>query len=371
VKRAVATCLLPLSAFLFSGCSDFLDILPMNEVVLENYWTQKSDVTSVLNGCYETLEHSDCLTRMGVWGELRSDNLRLGSSVPNEINDILKENLLPTNPLCNWSKFYEAINRCNTVIYYAPEVQSIDPNYTMDEMQADIAEAKAIRALCYFYLIRTFRDVPYVTEPSIDDSQQYVVAATPFNTVLKNLINDLEGVKDQALRRYYPDDSDNAYQNSSRITRWAIYALLADLYLWADDWDHAIENCNRVIEFKKQQYQEMREREGNVNTIGLFAGGMLLGSMLGNLFGSSLLGDVFGLIANVLMLMVAFMAIRWLWNKFRNRNKENVYATRMNDYNRHNAPVDIAPRQNNSVQDIQGPSGDYNARNTADKYRNR
>ncbi|WP_028130485.1 hypothetical protein [Selenomonas sp. AE3005] len=108
-----------------------------------------------------------------------------------------------------------------------------------------------------------------------------------------------------------------------------------------------------------------------LRTIGLFAGGMLLGSMLGNLFGSSLLGDVFGLIANVLMLMVAFMAIRWLWNKFRNRNKENVYASRMNDYNRHNAPVDIAPRQNNSVQDIQGPSGDYNARNTADKYRNR
>ena len=36
-----------------SGCSDFLDILPTNEVVLENFWTEKADVTSVLNG-----EHS-------------------------------------------------------------------------------------------------------------------------------------------------------------------------------------------------------------------------------------------------------------------------------------------------------------------------
>ncbi len=277
VKRAlVAACLLPLGTCLFSGCSDFLDILPMNEVVLENYWTQKSDVTSVLNGCYETLEHTDCITRMGIWGELRSDNLRLGSSVPNEINEILKENLIPTNPYCNWGKFYEAINRCNTVIYYAPDVQAIDPNYSMAEMQADIAEAKCIRALCYFYLIRTFRDVPYSTEPSIDDTKTYVVAATPFNKVLQNLINDLESCKDQALRRYYPDDSPNAYQNSSRITRCAIYALLADLYLWANDWDHAIENCNRVIDFKKQQYKEMREREGNVNTIGLFAGIPLL-----------------------------------------------------------------------------------------------
>ena len=38
-----------------TGCSDFLDILPMNEVVLENYWTEKSDVTSVVNSCYEPL----------------------------------------------------------------------------------------------------------------------------------------------------------------------------------------------------------------------------------------------------------------------------------------------------------------------------
>ena len=131
-----------------SGCSDFLDILPMNEVVLENYWTEKSDVTSVVNSCYETLEHGDCLTRMGVWGELRSDNLRLGAQVSNEINEILKENLLPSNPMCSWAKFYEAINRCNTVCHYAPQVQAIDPNYTLEEMKANIAEVSAIRALC-------------------------------------------------------------------------------------------------------------------------------------------------------------------------------------------------------------------------------
>lgn len=106
-----------------------------------------------------------------------------------------------------------------------------------------------------------------------------------------------------------------------------------------------------------------------LRTIGLFAGGMLLGSMLGNLFGSSLLGDVFGLIANVVMLMVAFMAIRWLWNKFRNRNNDNVYASRMNDYSRSNEPVDITPRQ--QIQDIRGPQDGYDARSTANKYRNR
>ena len=253
-----------------SGCSDFLDILPTNEVVLENFWTEKADVTSVLNGCYETLENSDCLTRMGVWGELRSDNLRIGASAPVEINEILKENLLPSNPMCNWARFYEAINRCNIVCHYAPGVQALDPNYTYEEMKSNIAEATALRALAYFYLIRTFRDVPYTTQPSIDDTQNYILPATPFNAVLDSLINDLERVKGDAVRRFYTDDNPNAYQNSSRITRWAIYALLADLYLWKGDWDNSIRCCDVVIDFKRQQYKEMLEREGNVNNIALF-----------------------------------------------------------------------------------------------------
>ena len=252
-----------------SSCSDFLDILPMNEVVLENFWTEKADVTSVMNSCYETFEHSDALVRMGVWGELRSDNLKAGANVPNNINEILKENLLPSNDMCNWAKFYEAINRCNTVCHYAPKVQAIDPNYTEDEMRANVAEATTLRALAYFYLIRTFRDVPYSTQPSIDDTQTYILPATKFDDVLDSLITDLERVKGDAVRRYYVDDSNRAYVNSSKITRWAVHALLADLYLWKGDWDNAIRNCDVVIDFKRQQYEEMVEREGQVNNIAL------------------------------------------------------------------------------------------------------
>ncbi len=278
-----------------TGCSDFLDILPMNEVVLENYWTEKGDVTSVVNSCYESLENGDCITRMGVWGELRSDNLRLGSNVPNEINEILKENLLPSNPMCSWARFYEAINRCNTVCYYAPQVQAIDPNYTEEEMRANVAEASALRALCYFYLIRTFRDVPYTTQPSIDDNQVFVKAATPFNAVLDSLVTDLEKVKDDAVSRYYTDDSPNAYVNSSRITRWAIYALLADLYLWKGDWDNSIKYCDLVINFKRKQYDEMLERQGNVNNIDLFGGiPMILEKPIGSTNCGNAYNEIFG-----------------------------------------------------------------------------
>ena len=257
-------------ATVLTGCEDFFDTLPMNEVVLENFWTDKNDVTSVVNSCYESLESEDCMVRMGVWGELRSDNLKGGSNPSDELNQVLKENILPTNSLCNWKVFYQTINRCNTVCYYAPHVQAIDPNYTESEMRSNIAEASAIRALCYFYLIRTFRDVPYTTAPSIDDAQEYVLPALPFDDILDSLTTDLEKVKDDAVRRYYLDDSPNAYQNSSRITRVAIWALLADLYLWKGDWDNCIKYCDLVMEFKRQQYEDMLDRDGIVPGIELF-----------------------------------------------------------------------------------------------------
>ncbi len=276
VTGVISSLLFPLSSLLLSGCSDFLDILPMNSTVLENYWKEKADVTSAVNGCYAALASEDVVTRMGVWGELRSENVVAGTNVPNNLNEMLKENLLPTNEMCTWACFYNVINLCNIVCHYAPEVESIDPNYTSNELKGNIAEMKTLRALCYFYLIRTFRDVPYVTEPSIDDSQNYVVPATPFEAVLDSLITDLESVKDDAQRRFSLEkvEGKSIYvpaENNSRITRWAIYSLLADFYLWKGDWNNVIKYCDLVINYKAQQYKELLETD-QITDIDLYDG---------------------------------------------------------------------------------------------------
>lgn len=265
--------------FTLSGCSDYLDVLPLNEVVLENYWTKKDDVTSVLNGCYESLTSEGSLERMGIWGELRSENLVQGGNLDNKYVEILKENILPTNDLTKWEDFYRTINRCNILLNYADGVQKLDPNYTEAQMRANKAEATFIRDLCYFYLIRTFRDVPMVFEPSIDDTQEYKVPATPMMKALEMLSDDLEKVKDDAVLRYV-DDSEMtnskasilAYENCAKVTRVAIYTLLADIYLWRGEYDKAISCCDYVINFKKNQYRERVARIGQMNDMFLFNG---------------------------------------------------------------------------------------------------
>lgn len=248
-------------AFTLTSCGDFLSIEPQNEVVLERYWTEEADVNSVLNSCYAQLESSDCISRMIVWGEVRSDNMTTGSGTPYALQQVFKENILETNTYSNWLSFYECINHCNTVIHYAPMVNALDPNFTDSEMKATIAEATTLRALCYFYLIRAFRNVPYVTSPSIDDSQSYQVPAMPFEQVLDSLVADVERVKDDAVRSY----GEKSIENTCRITRWACYSLLADLYLWRGDWQKCIDYCDLVIDHKIKEYE--REYEENPTTI--------------------------------------------------------------------------------------------------------
>lgn len=249
------SCLILFTGFSLTACSDYLNILPLNDIVLENYWTEEKDVENAVTGCYSALETPDCITRMAVWGEMRSDNIIPGMSTPEVENQILKGNVLPSSTHTSWTCFYQVINRCNTVLYYAPKVSEIDPNYTESELNANIAEVTAIRDLCYFYLIRTFSDVPFVTAPSIDDNQNYLVAATPFSEILTTLISDLEAVKDNAVRKYAYEKS-----NTDRITRYGIYAILADMYLWNQDYDNCIKYCDLIIDQKNSAYKE------NLNT---------------------------------------------------------------------------------------------------------
>ena len=242
-----------------TGCSDFLEIKPQNEIILEDFWNEKADVDAIIAGCYSGLQEEGVIKRMMVWGEFRSDNIGPGSNVQSDGNleKLLKENIDAKNSYTNWKDFYTVINRCNTVIKYAPGVAANDPAYTESELQANIAEMVALRSLSYFYLIRAFRDVPFSREAYIDDDQTMDLPATKFNDVLDSLIYDLEGVKNTAVKRY--PVTKEMYQ-TGRITQDAIHALLCELYLWKKDYQKCVEYADLVIDSKKAIYEENRKK---------------------------------------------------------------------------------------------------------------
>ena len=246
----------------FSSCSDFLEIKPQNEIILEQFWNEKADVDAIVAGCYSGLQSEGVIKRMMIWGEFRSDNIGPGTNITSDgsLEKILKENIDAKNTYTNWGGFYTVINRCNTVIEYAPGVAANDPAYTESELQANIAEMVALRSLCYFYLIRAFRDVPFSRKAYIDDSQKMDLPATKFDDVLDSLIYDLEGVQNQAMKRY--PVTKELYQ-TGRITQDAIHALLCELYLWKKDYENCIRYADMVIESKKVIAEENRQKRSN------------------------------------------------------------------------------------------------------------
>ena len=244
-----------------SSCEDFLSTVPLNEIVLENFWENEDEVTSVVASCYSGMTDNNFLTRIMLWGEMRSDNMSQGLINPetpfvNEIQlpEMLDGNILPNYYIADWSSFYRVINRCNTVLHYAPEVLERDPDFTESEWLAMEAEMLTLRALCYFYLVRSFRDVPMVLEPSIDDSKPFIMAAANPDSVLNQIVKDLKKAELSAVKKY-PETS-SSYKISytkGRVTQQAVWSLLADVALWMENYDECIAYCEKVIAAKVEE----------------------------------------------------------------------------------------------------------------------
>ena len=272
-SKAVASALLCVSTSLplgglgwaLSSCSDFLEVKPLDQIVLGNFWNEESDVENVMASCYLSMQSQDWVDRAIIWGEARSENLMGGERISDDtsLSNIAMENISTTNAYLTWVSYYEVINRCNTILVYAPQVAKSDPNYSESELKATIAEASALRDLCYFYLIRAFRDVPYTAKPFIEDIQTMDLPATPFAQVLDALIADLEQVIGDAVSVY--PETKPVFQ-TGRITQDAIHAMLCDMYLWKQDYQKAIEHADAVIESKLRRYNETSERVGGVSS---------------------------------------------------------------------------------------------------------
>lgn len=211
------------------SCEDFLTIYPTNQVVLENYWKTKTDVNNMVANSYRLMTTQNFTKRLLVWGEVRGDNVVEGNNLKDDLKYIMEANLLPQNGYNDWAVFYETINNCNIVMKFAPQVLDEDPDFTEGDLDVVRGEMLAIRALCHFYLVRTFRDIPLLKEAMIDDNQDlYQPQATPLEA-LDFILEDLYEAENLVMASgRYPTIA----ENKGRITKDAVRAIIADALLW-------------------------------------------------------------------------------------------------------------------------------------------
>ena len=215
-----------IAALIFSGiflsCEDKLNLAPQNNLSLDNFFQSQQDLEQALVGVYDALQET------GQYGlnfiyfmEVRSDN-SFSRSITNsggEFGDIELFRDKPTNSRLNatWSSCYRTIQRANVVISRAPSI-----DMEVFEQGKIVGEAKVLRALTYFNLVRLWGGVPIMLNETKD----------PFDFVNleRSTVEDVYQVIEQDLLEAIaslPSTSNSA----GRIVQNTARSLLGKVYL--------------------------------------------------------------------------------------------------------------------------------------------
>lgn len=227
-----------------TSCNDWLDLRPNNEQVTDEFWKTKEDVEAVVASGYSYLrEETETLMLLG---ELRGGTLY----TINSGKDVKIQNfdVLPTNDLVSYSNFYRIISMANSVIRYAPQVMDADDTYYTSMMQSHLCEAYFLRAYVYSILIKNWKEVPLVLEPYVNDNQPLDIEKSSESAVIAQIKSDIQtALATGAAKSTYETE----WQTKGRATKWALYALMADVCLWNHEYDECVKYADLILNAKE------------------------------------------------------------------------------------------------------------------------
>ena len=210
-----------------SSCSkDLLDQKNPNSSTIENYFQSETDVLQAVNGIYQSLRSGDCIGETsGLYTEDRAGNtggvdVQSNSGEPFQFGDF---SILPSNSYLkkHWLAFYQSITRANVVLSNIDKVTFANA----DTKAGYMAEAKFIRAMIYFNLVRKFGDVPLVTKQLSYADVQANTFRTKDTAVYTQIVADLKDVLASPLPNFQTGG------NVGRVSKAAANALLGQVYL--------------------------------------------------------------------------------------------------------------------------------------------
>ncbi len=153
-------------ALLAGSCKKALDINSTRVVNEENYWNTIEDARAGIMGVYG-LTRAALADNNGHWiyGDVRKGNF--DSPIRQDLKAIIRNDLTAQYPvveaLSNWRRFYAIVNAANIFLERIHEVRDNDPRYVQNNMDVDVAQVKFLRAFAYFYMVRIWGDVPFIT----------------------------------------------------------------------------------------------------------------------------------------------------------------------------------------------------------------
>ena len=215
---------------LFFSCERLLDENPPSNISIVNFYKSETDALAGLFGAYSNI-YGFYETNAISYGDVIADDLTISPIVADAFDfDELTYNSNVTNGL--WGNGYTGINRANEVIFYTGLIEQIDAGAKADI----IAEAKALRAIYYWNLVRLMSDVPLYETPTVN-FDEILRERAPQEQVYDLIISDLE----EAVAEL-PSSSE-----AGRINSNIANALLARIHLYRGNYAGALAHARNVI----------------------------------------------------------------------------------------------------------------------------
>lgn len=231
----------------FVSCKDFLDREPLDQLTTDNFYQNEAQVNLALIGTYAPMQDIEWTGKGWMITEIPSDNSQAGGTDPDftpiDNFSVSSDNL----PVANyWALHFRQVTLANTVIDKVEEM-------AVEQSEKDpwIAEARFLRAVAYFDLVRIYGGVPLITEapvfgndllfPRSTVEEVYELIRQDFNFAAQHLPLSWTG------------------SNEGRATKGAALAFLAKVHLTRRDYVDARNAAREVMELGVYELLEKYE----------------------------------------------------------------------------------------------------------------
>lgn len=215
------------ASFVLTGCSDYLDTPSKSALESEDMYSTAANIDKMLTGVYGCLKPFS--TYYFIMSENRSDNLFQTVEGKNNIYADCAQfnatNLVSNSLIRNcWSDHYQLIAAANALIARQGEASNLS-----DEKKRQYeAEARFLRALSYFDLVRFYGNIPVSLTVLTADEAFQLPQSEPLdvynNAIVPDLQYAIENLGDKAIDY-------NGKVHTERATKLAAKALLGKVYM--------------------------------------------------------------------------------------------------------------------------------------------
>lgn len=240
-----------------SSCKkDFLDLAPVSQQNSNNFYKTGEDMKNALSAVYSALQYGgQYYSSMHIIGDLRSDNTEItnpNAGADMQAVDVFTNNAVNSISSSTWNAHYLGIQSANIVI---EKIEAVNMDANLKARYK--AEAKFLRALMYFNLVRVFGDVPLVIAIINNPQEGYTYGRETTEKVYSQIIEDLMEAEQNLPYEFTGADI-------GRATKGASMALLGKVYLTQKNWPLAAQKLKELIDASGQTKYQLLSSYANL-----------------------------------------------------------------------------------------------------------